>query len=137
MDEDLAIREAARRIHGLAGVVQDKYELHRSLLDVLRNVDRENYHKRYVPNLAYLVQGIEFNLNSISENQKEQERQRGRALERSWFSRLISLFGILLSIKKFNMPSTFTSHMYTIGSLLVYMLVFHFAKIVMTPVMMN
>lgn len=95
MDELLAIREGARRIHELSDVVIDKYDLHRGLLDVNKYLARDHYHKRYIHNLAYLVQGIEFNLKAIQERQDEAAKQKGKYLERSWFSRLISLFGIL------------------------------------------
>jgi hypothetical protein len=97
MDELLAIREGARRIHELSDVVIEKYEVHRGLLDINRCLARDHYHKRYIHNLAYLVQGIEFNLKAIQERQNEQAKQKGKYLERSWFSRLISLFGILFS----------------------------------------
>lgn len=98
MDEVLAIREGARRIQDLADVVHDKYELHRGLMEVMRSVSRENFHKRYIHNLAYLIQGIEFSLKSIQENLINNARQRGKTLERSWFSRLISMFGIFFII---------------------------------------
>ena len=94
MDELLQIREGARRIHELSDVVIDKYELHRGLLDINKQLAREHYHKRYIHNLAYLVQGIEFNLKAIQERKDEAAKQKGKYLERSWFSRLISLFGI-------------------------------------------
>lgn len=105
MDEVLAIRESARRIHDVADIVSDKYELHRGLMEIMRFISKENFHKRYIHNLAYLVQGMEYALKGIQEHLVTNTTHKGRTLDRSWFSRLISMFGIFtiyyLKLNKF------------------------------------
>lgn len=61
-------------------------------------------------NLAYLVQGIEFNLKAIQERQDEQTKQKGKYLERSWFSRLISFFGILFLLLSHSFSTSLLLH---------------------------
>lgn len=41
----LAIREAGRRIQEVVEIIQDKYELHKGITEVLKNIQRDNFHK--------------------------------------------------------------------------------------------